>query len=203
LPAVAGAGLAVALFLIFVARPVSVWIGLFFARMTLREKHFVAWVGLRGAAPIVLATFPLVAGLDKANTIFNLVFFIVLMSVLVQGTLIVPVARLLKVYGTRVPQPVSPLAEVLRDGTLTNELIEITVPATSPAVGQRLLDLRLPPGALVVLIGRDDDVMVPNGSTEIQANDHVLILAANDVRDAVVAQIEQAVGYPRMLGAAG
>ena len=202
LPAVAGAGLAVALFLIFVARPVSVWIGLYFSRMTLREKHFVAWVGLRGAAPIVLATFPLVAGLDQANTIFNLVFFIVLMSVLLQGTLIVPVARLLKVYGTRVPQPVSPLSEVLRDGTLTNELIEITVPAASPAVGQRLLDLKLPPGALVVLIGRDDDVMVPNGSTEIHANDHVLILAASDVRDAVCSQLEQAVGYPRMLGAA-
>jgi cell volume regulation protein A len=200
LPSVAGEGLAVALFLIFVARPVSVWIGLAFARVTLREKHFIAWVGLRGAAPIVLATFPLVAGLDKADTIFNLVFFIVLMSVLFQGTLIVPVARLLKVYGTRVRQPVSPLSQVLRDGAISNDLIEITVPPASPAVGQRLLDLKLPPGALVVLIGRKDNVMVPNGSTEILANDHVLILATNDVLDAVTAQLEQSLGYPRLSG---
>jgi potassium/hydrogen antiporter len=110
------------------------------------------------------------------------------------------VARLLRVYGTRVRQKVSPLSEVLRDGAISNDLIEITVPPASPAVGQRLLDLKLPSGALVVLIGREDNVMVPNGSTEIQANDHVLILATADVRDAVVTQLEQTIGYPRLSG---
>ena len=83
-----GSSLLAAAFLIFVARPASVFVSLFFTRMSLREKTLVSWVGLRGAVPIVLATFPLLAGIPKAELIFNLVFFIVLTSVLLQGTTI-------------------------------------------------------------------------------------------------------------------
>jgi len=95
--AIIGAGLLMTLFLTFVARPVSVFASLLFARMTLREKAFVSWAGLRGAVPIVLATFPLLAGVPNAQVIFDIVFFTVLASVLLQGTTIPLVARWLRV----------------------------------------------------------------------------------------------------------
>jgi cell volume regulation protein A len=93
---VVATGILVAAFLMVLARPASVMIGLSFSRLTLREKGLVSWVGLRGAVPIVLATFPLVAGIEKAEMIFNLVFFIVLTSALLQGSSIPMVARWLK-----------------------------------------------------------------------------------------------------------
>jgi len=94
---IAGVGLLVSLFLIFVARPASVHVALAFAPMSFREQTLVAWAGLRGAVPIILATFPLVAGIDKADTIFHLVFFIALTSVVMQGTAIPSITRLLKI----------------------------------------------------------------------------------------------------------
>jgi potassium/hydrogen antiporter len=106
LPAIIGAGLLMTLFLTFVARPVSVLASLAFAQMTLREKAFVSWAGLRGAVPIVLATFPLLAGLPNAQVIFDIVFFTVLASVLLQGTTIPLVARWLRVTApTEVDEP--------------------------------------------------------------------------------------------------
>ena len=99
---IAGVGLLVSLFLIFVARPASVHVALAFAPMSFREQTLVAWAGLRGAVPIILATFPLVAGIDKADTIFHLVFFIALTSVVMQGTAIPWLTRLLKIGN---PQP--------------------------------------------------------------------------------------------------
>jgi potassium/hydrogen antiporter len=92
---IAGGGLLVSLFLIFVARPFSVYAALTFSRMSFREKTLVAWVGLRGAVPIVLATFPVLAGLRQADTIFHLVFFIALTSVLLQGPTIPWITQLL------------------------------------------------------------------------------------------------------------
>ncbi len=94
---IAGVGLLVSLFLIFVARPASVHVALAFSPMSFREQTLVAWAGLRGAVPIILATFPLVAGLDKADTIFHMVFFIALTSVVMQGTAIPWLTRLLKI----------------------------------------------------------------------------------------------------------
>jgi cell volume regulation protein A len=96
---IAGVGLLVSLFLIFVARPASVHVALAFAPMSFREQTLVAWAGLRGAVPIILATFPLVAGIEKADTIFHLVFFIALTSVVMQGTAIPLLTRLLKIGG--------------------------------------------------------------------------------------------------------
>lgn len=95
-----GVGLLVTLFLTLLARPVSVFVSLALARMSVQDKLFISWVGLRGAVPIILATFPLLAGVSKAATIFDLVFFIVLVSVLLQGTTIPLVARRLKVIAS-------------------------------------------------------------------------------------------------------
>lgn len=105
---IAGVGLLVSLFLIFIARPASVHVALAFSPMSFREQTLVAWAGLRGAVPIILATFPLVAGLDKADTIFHMVFFIALTSVVMQGTAIPLLTRMLKIG--------IPLSKDLRSG---------------------------------------------------------------------------------------
>jgi len=102
---IVGVGLLLSLFLMVCARPISVMVTLSFARFSLREKLMVSWVGLRGAVPIILATFPLLAGVPRANLMFNLVFFIVLTSVLLQGTSIPLVARWLKVDAPLQPGP--------------------------------------------------------------------------------------------------
>lgn len=181
---IAPMGLIIALFLIFVARPLSVFISLAPARMDVRRKLFISWVGLRGAAPIILGTFPLVSGLERADTLFHLVFFIVLTSVLLQGPLIVPVARLLGVEAK--PRAVrSPLAFVMDDNKITNDLIEILVPDDAEVVGKRILDLNLPPRALIVLIGREGEMVVPNGGTALEAGDAILLLADPAIQENV------------------
>jgi cell volume regulation protein A len=94
---IAGVGLLVSLFLIFIARPASVHAALAFSPMSFREQTLVAWAGLRGAVPIILATFPIVAGVEKADMIFHMVFFIALTSVVMQGTAIPLLTRILKI----------------------------------------------------------------------------------------------------------
>ncbi len=182
LPSVGTMGLLVALFLIIVARPLSVFAALAFSRFQLREKLYIAWVGLRGAAPIVLATFPLIAGVGKADTIFNLVFFIVLTSVLVQGTLIIPMAKWLGVYSPHVEAPKSPLSFVTDDGVIADDLIELEVAPDASAVGRQILDLHLPKDALIVLIRRGGDMVIPRGDTLIQPGDRILLLASDQAR---------------------
>ncbi|MBW4437351.1 MAG: potassium/proton antiporter [Pleurocapsa minor GSE-CHR-MK-17-07R] len=181
LPAVAGEGILAALFLLFVARPVSVFIALAASRLTVREKLFISWVGLRGATPIVLATFPVLAGVAQADAIFNLVFFIVLISVLMQGTLAPPMARWLGVQAQS--QPPSSLSYVMRDGVISNNLREITLSENSPAAGRQIVDLSLPADVLIMLIGRADDSIIPRGSTILEAGDTVLVLARDNAQD--------------------
>lgn len=182
LPSVAVDGVLTAIFLIVVARPLSVWVALAFSGFTFREKLFIGWVGLRGAAPIVLATFPLLAGFGQSDTIFHLVFFIVLTSVLLQGTLIMPVARLLGVYDPAGQPPLSPLAYVMNDTSISNDLAELVVSEHSGAVGCQILDLNLPAGALIMLIGRGNDLLVPRGDTRLLAGDRVLLVASAPIR---------------------
>ena len=95
IPPIMGIGLAISAFIIFVARPVSVFISLAFSKYNLKEKTFISWVGLKGAVPIILATYPLVENLPDANEIFNIIFFIVVTSVLIQGWSLPAVARML------------------------------------------------------------------------------------------------------------
>lgn len=185
LPEVAVAGIATAAFLIFIARPLSVMLALSLSRFKWREKHFISWVGLRGAAPIVLATFPLLAGIESADYIFNLVFFIVLTSVLLQGTLMVPIAKLLGVYNANAKGPRSPLAYVMSDSNMTNDLIEIVVQENAQADGRQIVDLHLPADVLVVLVGRGSDMIVPRGATILEAGDRVLMMVNQPSRQRV------------------
>jgi cell volume regulation protein A len=177
---VAGAGLALSAFLVFVARPASVLVCLAPFRIALRDQLMVSWGGLRGAVPIVLATYPLIAGTPGADVIFNLVFFVVLTSVIVQGTTIPVVSRWLRVADP-IAAPFRYPIEFNPTAGLASEMVEVAVPDGSRAIGNALVQLALPAGALVVLIRRGHSVVVPSGGTRIEAGDRLLVLAEPDV----------------------
>ena len=187
---VIGIGLLISAFLMFVARPVSVLLALSLAKIRWREKLFVSWVGLRGAAPIVLATFPLLAGIPDAQLIFNIVFFIVLTSALLQGWSIPAVARVLRVDAPAEPKRRYPIEFAPVEGVDT-ELVDLIVPYGSAADGRSIIDLHLPSGTLVVLISRDDEFIVPSGGTELREGDTVLALVTKTTMPVVRSILEK------------
>lgn len=186
--AVAGPGLLLSAVLILMARPLAVLVSMLPFRISLRKIAFVGWVGLRGAVPIILATYPLIAGVPQAQEIFNLVFFIVITSVLVQGSTIPLVARLLGVSAKLHHRPRAPLEFEAVDG-MRGEMIEVVLPAGSPIVDRRILEVGLPDGALVVLVGRDGRYLIPSGGTQLRAADRLFVLAS----DAALARVERLV----------
>lgn len=171
-------GIAISLFLIFIARPLGVFISLPFGKTSLKEKTFISWVGLRGAVPIILATFPLLAGVPNADKLFNIVFFIVITSVLVQGTTI-PLAA--KWLGVDEPENNSSTDyvefELSHDGN--TQKTELSVPYNSNVVGKQIVELGLPSSAVIILIKRKNSSLVPRGGTIIQAEDKLLFIADN------------------------
>lgn len=175
--AVMGIGLLVSVFLMFVARPLGVFLTLSFSRNGWRDKAFVSWVGLRGAVPIVLAIFPLIAGLPGARMLFNVVFFIVLTSALLQGWSVPIVARLLKVDAPLEPKQRHPIEFAPTEG-INADLVDFIVPYDSTVVGRSIVELGLPQDTLVVLIGRDDEYIVPSGGTILREGDTLLVLAS-------------------------
>jgi len=176
---VAGAGVALAAFLVFVARPLSVLACLTPFRCSIREQLMVSWAGLRGAVPIVLATYPLIAGIDGARTIFNLVFFVVFISVLLQGTTIPIVARWLGVAAPMTPEVRYPI-EFNPTVATGNQLVEMVVPDGARVADCSLVELSLPERTLVVLIQRDGEMIVPGGGTVFQPHDRLLVLAPEE-----------------------
>lgn len=177
LPPIMLPGLALALVLIFIARPISVFLSLAFSKMPFAEKSMVAWVGLRGAVPITLATFPLLAGVNQSQLIFNVTFFVVLSSVLIQSTSLGLVAKKLRVKVPFDDQKPLPLGYT-PTGRNRNDLVEITVPSNSLLVGQRIVDAHIPKDVLVVLIYRNDEYIIPRGSTILQAGDTIQVLGS-------------------------
>lgn len=173
---VVGIGLLISLFVILVARPVSVFLSLLPFKMKRRRRLYIAWVGLRGAVPIVFATYPLLAGIDKANMIFNIVFFISLTSVLIQGTTLPVVARWLHVARPGQAKPKAPTELFLSDNAKT-AMAEISINESSFAVGKKIVELGLPQTAIIAMIQRDDAYITPNGSTVIEANDMLIVLS--------------------------
>jgi cell volume regulation protein A len=181
---VALVGLLTAMFLIFVARPLSVFVALLPLKVTWREKVFISWVGLRGAAPIILATFSQIADVQLPLPIFDLVFFVVLVSVLLQGKTIIMAARWLGLHETSEPD-VSLMTRVLRGRTINDHLLEAKVTADSEVAGKQIIDLELPPGTLIVLINRQAELIVPQGSSTIEVGDQILILAPKISHDSL------------------
>jgi cell volume regulation protein A len=160
--------------------------------MSLRQLTLISWVGLRGAVPIILATFPLLAGVKNAELYFNIVFFTVFTSVLLQGTTLPRLARFLKLDA---PLPASreyPLEFAPIRGT-SSDLVRVTIPSGSPVIGKRILDLPMPASSLAVLISRGDYFLVPRGATVLEAGDTVLLLAeAQDLPEVRKLLIESA-----------
>lgn len=175
LPAVAAQALIIALFLMLVARPVAVAIGLWRSSFSLAERGLVAWTGLRGAVPIVLATFPLMAGFEGSEIVFDVVFFTVLTSVLVQGTLLMPVARWLNVDEPLASRPRYSL-EIERHGHAQGETREIEILPNMAAAGKTVADLGIPSDVLILLIGRGEGFVVPRGQTRVEPYDTLLLL---------------------------
>lgn len=172
-----GTGLLVAAALIFLARPLSVFLSLAFSRrFDLREKAFISWVGLRGAVPIILATFPLLARLPEADSIFNIVFFVVLTSALLQGASLPYVAKWLKVDAPIENKPIYPIEYTPVSG-FKNELKELPIPPNSPFAGKTIVELGLPPEFLIVLIARKNEFIMPSGGIELQEGDTLIVLA--------------------------
>lgn len=175
---VMGIGLIISLFLIVVARPVSVFLSLLFFKIQTRSKIFISWVGLRGAVPIVFATIPLLAGIDKAQMIFNVVFFISLTSVLIQGTTLAYVARLLHLT---LPSKIKHRTQTDIDlGYYPKSfLTEFVIPENCKSVGKQIIQLALPHQVEIAIIQRDKKYITPQGSTVIEANDKLFILSEN------------------------
>lgn len=184
---VAVPALIVALILIFVARPVSVFVSLLPFKMKMNERLMISWVGLRGAAPIVLATFPLMSGISHSHEIFNVVFFVVVVSVLVQGTTIPAMAKLLKVDA-----PIDKLHNSILEydaANTNNKMIEFVIPEKSVAVGKNLFELGLPEKSIIAMIFRDNDYIIPSGGTIIHDSDVLFVLMdreyEQEVRDRI------------------
>jgi len=173
---VIGTGLSMSAFMMVVARPVSVFASLVFFRGKRRGKWFISWVGLRGAVPIVFATYPLLAGVGKAQTMFNIVFFVSLTSVAIQGTTIPLVAKRLRLL---LPERVKrrTQADIELSDSVKSELVEIELSNASYAVGKRIVELGFPKTALISLIKRNGKFITPNGATVLNAGDVLLVIS--------------------------
>jgi cell volume regulation protein A len=175
--AAAPMGLGIALVLVFVARPLSVWVATLFFRYDWRDRLVITLGGLRGAVPVVLATIPLAAGLPGAGTVFDITFFAVILSVLVQSTLLDPVARRLgRLEAGGSDSSVSLELTALRE--TGQELLGYRVEDGSLAAGQPVRQLALPADSLVVLVVRNKEVISPRGSTSLELNDQVYVLSS-------------------------
>ena len=179
LPAVAGVGLLVAIFMIVVSRPISVFTCLVpFRRFTTRARVYISWVGLRGAVPIIFATYPLMsAEIPNARMIFNIVFFVTIVSLLVQGTTVSAMARWLGLVGKSEEKEIFNVA--LPD-EIKSAMSEIELTDEALSGGNKLMNLSLPDNTLVVMVKRGEQYFVPKGHTHLQSRDRLLVISDND-----------------------
>ena len=172
---VAAEGLAVAAVLILVARPIAVIPLLLPFNFNWREIVLISWVGLKGAVPIVLAMYPLLYGVEGGDVIFNIVFFVVLVSAITQGWSLPIVARWLGLAEEKAPEPsISLEITSLRD--VNADIVEYTLGGDSRAAGRRLSQLGLPDGVVIAMVARGDSLIPPRGSTTLSAGDHVFVV---------------------------
>lgn len=169
---VAGVGLALGLALAIVARPLVVWLCLLAFPFSNSERLYISWVGIRGAVPIILASFPVIAQLEGGQGIFHLVFFIVVVSAIVPGATIVPITRWMKLNDPELPQPAAAL-EVHSLARLNGRFHVYHIDPMVAACGATLAQMRFPDDAAVVLVVRGEQLIPARGGTRIEAGDFV------------------------------
>ncbi len=190
LPGVAFRGLLVALFLTLIARPLGTLVGTLGARFSLPELTVLSWSGLRGGAPVVLATFPVIDRLPHSIEFFNIVFFAVVVSAVAQGTTVEALARRLGVTSDEAALP-EPLIDPGTLDRLGAEAVEYLVRPTDPIVGLAVRDLGMPADALVNIIARGDQALPPRGDTIIESGDRLLVLVRHEAAVAFRALIHR------------
>jgi cell volume regulation protein A len=179
---VAVSGLALAALLMLVIRPVAVWVSTVFTAFTRRERLLLGWAGLRGAVPIVLATFALSSEVGHADTIFNAVFFVVLVSAILQGTTLEWVAGKLGLLAPVAPRHEPPI-ELGESSTL--DLLDFVVAEDHAIAGAAVREVGLPRTAIIAVVVRDDVSIPPRGSTVIEPGDRLYVLAPHGIRPAI------------------
>ena len=181
---VAVVALLIGVFMIVIGRPLSVFLCLLpFRKITLKSRLFVSWVGLRGAVPIIFATYPVVANVEGSNMIFNIVFFITIVSLIVQGASVSFVARLLHLstplektgndFGVELPEEID---TDLSDMTITMEMLN---------EADTLKDMNLPKGTLVMIVKRGDEFLIPNGTLKLHVGDKLLLISEKNKQETV------------------
>jgi cell volume regulation protein A len=176
---VSGQALLICLVLMFIARPAGVLLSVLPFRFDWRELSFMSWVGLKGAVPITLATFPMMFATPehslRAGLIFDVVFFIVVISAVIQGTTLAPAARWLALAVPKEAEPPVTL-EISSLRNVDGKVLDYAITADSRAAGRLVKDLALPAGVVIALIARGNKVIPPQGITRIQVGDHVLLV---------------------------
>ncbi|QJR81096.1 potassium/proton antiporter [Alteromonas pelagimontana] len=174
-------GLVIAFILIFIARPIAVAPFVALSGFSKQEVAMISWVGLRGSVPIILAIFPLLFGIPEASLIFNVVFFVVLISATLQGSTLPWAARKLNLIET---PPVTPAAilEISSLGDVDADIVQYTLGYSAKAIDRRLAELALPEGAVVAMIVRGAEVFPPRGSTVMTAGDHLFLVIKPGLR---------------------
>jgi cell volume regulation protein A len=180
---IASVGILIGLFMIFVSRPVSVFALLMpFKKIPFKGKTFVAWVGLRGAVPIIFATYPWISGVQQAETMFNIVFFITILSLLLQGTSVPLMAEWLGLAdrNSKTSKPQLKEFDIDLSDEINSAVAEIVITEEMLKNGNRLSDLSLPDKVLVTMIKRSGEYLVPRGNTSLETGDIVLLIADNE-----------------------
>lgn len=178
IPLVIGKGILISIFMILVARPVAIFSILFWFKIPIKQQIFIAWVGIRGAASIVFAIFAETYGVSMNNDIFHIIFFIALFSVIVQGTITPKLAKKLDLIDNE--ESVFKTFNDYKEDKSTS-LVEFTIDEHNIIANKTIMDANIPEDILVVMIKRNGDVFVPNGSTEILPGD-ILVLSGNKLK---------------------
>jgi cell volume regulation protein A len=175
---IAPLSLLVGVFMLLVSRPISVFLCLLpFHQFSLRALFFTSWVGLRGAVPIIFAIYPLIAGVNNATMIFNVVFFITILSLLVQGTTVTTMAKWFKVAD----KPVHPESFAIElPEEIKSAMSEIEITADVLKHGNKLMEFTLPDHTLAVMVKRGGHYFIPKGNTELHEGDRLLMISDND-----------------------
>ena len=173
-------GLLVSAFLMLVARPAAVFLCTMAGRFNVRERLFISWTGLRGAVPIILATYPLTEGHPQARFMFNLIFFVVITSVVLQGRTLAAVAKLLRLDAQVRVAPSYPLSFDRTPGSGSDETREVDVMPDSAILGRTVSELQFPEGVTILLINRGPRFLIPKGGTKIEVDDTLLIFGERE-----------------------